>query len=285
MGASLEELTISMGSDKVPRSMHNYVSLLMQHQKRAVYPELIEKPSGTRVVVLSPHPDDDVISCGGTLRKHHLAGDHITSIYLTDGRKGDPDFRNEEELIHERQREAREAAAIIGINELVFLANRDLELRTTHHTVGDLRMLLEDVRPDLVYLPFFMDNHPDHWEANRLFLLAARSLSWRVVCWAYEGWTPLFPNRIVNITDQIECKIQAIACYRTQIKHIDYIRLAKGLNAYRTLTAPREWQYAEAYLAAEVREYLKLMTRTMGSFRCWDQMSSYVHFFTNVSRL
>ena len=41
-----------------------------------------------RVLVISPHPDDDVIGCGGTLRRHVLDGDEVRVIYLTSGERG-----------------------------------------------------------------------------------------------------------------------------------------------------------------------------------------------------
>lgn len=64
-----------------------------------------EKPVGPRVMVLSPHIDDDILGAGGTLYKHHLAGDKIVSVYLAS--------LNDKEI---RQKEGETASEIIGSN-------------------------------------------------------------------------------------------------------------------------------------------------------------------------
>ncbi|KPK66357.1 hypothetical protein AMJ71_02615 [candidate division TA06 bacterium SM1_40] len=248
----------SLAGRRLPKDVFRHVRALVKAGDEALYPRLIEKPEARRVIVLSPHPDDDVIACGGTLVKHHRAGDHITSFYLTDGRKGDPSWGDEEDLVRERKAEAERAARIIGIDELVFLGEPDLRLRVTAGLVQKLVGMLKDGRPDIVYLPFMLDYHPDHRAANALFVAACRDGADVPAILAYEAWTPLIPNRIVDITDEMAVKCEAIGEHRTQTKNIEYIRLVKGLNAYRTLHAPRECEYAEAFFAAPRERYLQL---------------------------
>ena len=236
----------------------SYLKILSILKKEtAIYPELIDKPQGSIVLVLSPHPDDDVVGCGGTLYKHHLAGDEITTVYLTDGCKGDPTFATEQGLVKERQEEARKAAKIIGIDHLVFLNNRDLELRKSKETTGEMIELLEKIKPDIVYLPFFLENHPDHFATNEIFVAACKNMECKFECYAYEIWTPLMPNRVVDISEHIQKKIDAIKQHKTQVKHIDYVEKIKGLNAYRSITVPKAG-YVEAFFSCKPQEYIKL---------------------------
>jgi putative membrane protein len=74
----------------------------------------------------------------------------------------------------ERQREALAAAAVLGIRQVDFLGARDQELRASAETVASLRNVLRRRVPDLVYVPFFLDNHVDHFETNRVFIHAVR---------------------------------------------------------------------------------------------------------------
>ena len=106
------------------------------------YPERVEAPPGSRIVVLAPHPDDDVLGCGGTLAKQVVTGASVSVVYLTDGRKGDPTFASEDDLVKERQREAVAAAAVLGIEDVAFLGARDQELRASAPIVSALRGIL-----------------------------------------------------------------------------------------------------------------------------------------------
>lgn len=217
---------------------------------------VIDKPKGSRVLVLSPHPDDDVIGCGGTLYKHRLAGNEVTVAYLTDGRKGSPAPTDEESLVAERRKEAEAAARVIGINNLVFLDNRDTRLKRSTETVRQMSKLLEETRPDVVYLPFFLDNHRDHVAANEIFVASCESGSYRLQCYAYEVWTPIVPNCFVDISDCIAQKLEAIRQHRTQA-NLDIVGKIGGLNAYRSMASP-DTKYAEAFYACAARDYVRL---------------------------
>src|SRR5262249_16698376 len=107
-------------------------------------PELLEKPAGTRVMVVAPHADDEPLGCGGPRFKHHLAGDRIAAVFMTDGSKGDAftDGIGGEALIELREREARAAASVLGIDECVFLRNPDAALQCSPRAVEQLRRLL-----------------------------------------------------------------------------------------------------------------------------------------------
>jgi len=220
------------------------------------YPAIVETPPGSRIAVLSPHPDDDVLGCGGVLAKHAKAGASITSICLTDGRKGDPTFSSEDELVTERQNEARAACDIIGIAHLEFLHAHDQVLRATTKLVKQLEQILAKCNPDLVYTPFFLDNHIDHFETNRIFVQAAKTLNPQTMIAMYETWTPLVsPNVLADITGMMSLKERAVLCHKTQTKLINFVTAFRGLNAYRAAFAHLEG-FAEAFMYTSLQEYL-----------------------------
>src|SRR5215203_5449897 len=72
------------------------------------------------VLVLAPHPDDEAIGCGGTLIRHAKQGDRVTAVFLTSGELGlkhlAPDL-----AWSIREREAQEAARVLGLADLRFL--------------------------------------------------------------------------------------------------------------------------------------------------------------------
>ncbi len=216
--------------------------------------ELQEK----RVLVLSPHPDDDIIGCGGTIYKYHLKGARITSVYMTDGRKGNPGY-NEEELVLIRREEAKRASTIIGIDNLIFLDNRDSELTANSKTIVELSQVIRDIQPDAIFLPFLLDNHPDHTATNSIFVQATKNYNGDVACYGYEVWTPLtVPNCIIDITEQIKIKRNALEQFQNQLAKFNFIEAIIGLSRYRGMVHMVSDKYAEVFLECSIKEYCRL---------------------------
>lgn len=223
--------------------------------------ELIEKPEGFRALVLSPHPDDDILGCGGTLFKHHIAGDTIISVYMTDGRTGGLDITSEEkeeELVQKRKEEARKAAEIIGMDKLIFLENRDGELSANRTTISQMIELLEDTNPDIVYLPSFFDHHPDHIATNDIFASALKTRKSDLACYGYEVWDPMVPNCVVDITKYAELKREALKQHETQTSRSNMVGAAFGLSKYRSVILLSKDNYVECFLRCSPQEYLRL---------------------------
>ncbi len=225
---------------------------LFRHLRKARIEGLDEK----RVLVLAPHPDDDIIGCGGALRLYHERGATITTVYMTDGRRGG-EAEAGEDLVSIRQSEAERAAAIIGIDDLVFLSNKDGELSTSRNAAVDLGAIIRDFVPEAVFLPFLLDDHPDHMATSRVFLSAIKSTP-EVLCYCYGVWTPLPAfNVVVDVTPYQELKERALREHRSQIRTADLLGAVSGLSRYYSaVTGGRG--YAEVFMACGSHEYRRL---------------------------
>jgi LmbE family N-acetylglucosaminyl deacetylase len=228
----------------------------------------VSEPGGGRVVVLAPHMDDETLGCGGTIARHVEAGAQVTVIFLTDGRYGGGSYagmaepernRKLEETISVRKREARCAAAILGVQSLMFLDAEDSRLSADRRVPKLLRDILDREQPHCVYLPYFLDQHRDHRAANGVLLAAVAGTRMEFECRGYEVWTPLFPNRVAKIDATVDLKKRALSCYRTQLTDTDYVHAAIGLNAHRSLSlGGGTAQFAEAFHALPLVDYLHL---------------------------
>jgi LmbE family N-acetylglucosaminyl deacetylase len=209
------------------------------------------QPSNERVVVLAPHMDDEVIGCGGTLARHVACGSDITVVFLTDGRRGG--------VATTRKQEAQRALAELGIHRIVFLDAEDGRLASTPGLAAVLRAALAEARPDIVYLPFFLEEHPDHRAASALLSEAVNATAFNFRCHGYEVWTPLFPNCFVRIDATIDAKRRALGAYQSQLAEADYLHTALGLNAYRSSALLDDTcRFAEAFCAVSLPQYLQL---------------------------
>ncbi len=223
---------------------------------------LVWEPGDERVVVLAPHMDDEVIGCGGTLARHVARGADVTVIFLTDGRMGGMASAEDQaqglSMSTIRKREAQQALAVLGIRKIEFLDAQDGHLGADPGTSARLRELLLRIRPQLVYLPFFLEQHPDHEAASPLLGAAVQGTNLEFRCMSYEVWTPLFPNCFVRIDATLDLKRRALEQYRSQLADADYLHTSLGLNAYRSNAfLDRSCRFAEAFCVHSLPQYLE----------------------------
>lgn len=234
---------------------------------------MVWQPGAEKILVLAPHMDDETIGCGGTLALHAQRGAQITVVFLTDGRNGSGDVnilygeereRKQRALVELRTTEARAALQRLGIDRMICLDAEDGALAKCEWAAEKLRDVLSNQRPEIVYLPFYLEEHPDHRAVSRILLDAVEGTSLQFQCMGYEVWTPLFPNCLVRIDSTIDIKKQALQEYRSQLEQCDYLHAGIGLNAHRSagLVNPPGFQggYAEAFHVTPLPEYREQFT-------------------------
>jgi LmbE family N-acetylglucosaminyl deacetylase len=186
------------------------------------------------ILVIAPHPDDEVIGCGGAIRLRVKRGDQVSAVFLTSGELGLKHLRREQAW-KIREAEAKRAAKILGLAKLYFLRQPDWLLRDhSRATATALKSLLGEKNPSVIYLPHPNDGHPDH-QATLPILKAAlkRCCGLRPELLAYEIWTPLAaPDLAVDISNVMSRKLRALRAHRSQLGEFDYLKAVTGLNQF-----------------------------------------------------
>ncbi len=219
----------------------------MENEKGLV-PYHTTDPTGKRTLVLAPHPDDETIGCGGTLVLHADAGDSVKVVFLTNGAKGDPSQKMEKDsYVRLRQEEARKACADLGVRDIVFWPFEDRSLAGARGALRRMMDLLENFRPELVYVPSPLEFHPDHRAAAHLFCDAVRGKKWDFEVAFYEVSQPISVNRLVDITPVMSRKMRALEAYQSQLEERHYEDVCTSLARFRTFTLPGEVIYAEGF--------------------------------------
>ncbi len=224
-------------------------------------PSLLNLDHVKKVLVLAPHPDDDVVGCGGTLLGLKERGYYGETIFLTSGKKSGTVESNE--ISSTRRNEALKGSEKLGIKKSHFLDYYDSQLKQDKKAVSFVLSRLNDIKPDMVFTPFFTDNHPDHRETARIFAAAATKYHHNFTCCCYELWSTLFPNYIVDISSVIEKKVDAIKSHQSQIAETNLVDLAKGLNRYRAIASGQPFQYAEAFYVVSKKNIKNFKTITI----------------------
>ena len=213
----------------------------------------------SNVLVLSPHPDDDIFGCGGALKLHANHGSSIKIVYLTDGAggAGKSSSQKQKKLALVREKEARKAAEIVGANDLIFWHYQDGKLSSNKTTQKLLSALISDFKPDIIYAPSFLDPHHDHLETCRILQAVLSETKYDGVIYSYEIWAPIYANRLICIDRTVDKKELAILAHESQAKQRSYFDAIMGLNKYRAGMYGLG-NYAEAFLACNKELYLKL---------------------------
>jgi LmbE family N-acetylglucosaminyl deacetylase len=199
-----------------------------------------------RTLVVAPHPDDEILGCGGTISRLTDAGAETFVAVVTEGKP--PAYPVE--FVTRVQQEARKAHALLGVKETFWLGMPAAALTETAHSAlnSALYEIVTRLRPKTLIIPFVGDIHVDHQLVFTSSLVAARPHheDYPELILAYEtlsetNWnapylTPAFtPNFFVEISDQLERKLDAMRCFDSQIRGAPHERSIETLRALATL--------------------------------------------------
>jgi N-acetylglucosamine malate deacetylase 1 len=231
-----------------------------------VQPIAIKAPFGRSLLVIAPHQDDEAIGCGGALALQVRSGNKAAVAILQDGGDDHESLGlTRPAMVELRNEESRRCAAVLGIEPPRFLGYARLA-ETIPQAASEVREILRQRAIDLVFVPFVLDRHPDHWAANLILAAALREIPWDVRVLGYEVWGLCIPNVAVIIDGVIEEKIQMISCFESANKAVDYVASTKGLNMYHSrMFGAGESRYVERFFELPRAEYIELVERIRAS--------------------
>jgi LmbE family N-acetylglucosaminyl deacetylase len=232
-------------------------------------PVAMAGPEVERVTVVAPHCDDEVIGPGGTLAGAIAAGTDIHVVYLTPD-DGTPDART-------LRAEAQASAEYLGYRTS-FLGFRPRAIPIDAAACDALAAALTATKPQALLIPFLLDDHDDHRRANHLLLeMARRHLREdSMLVWAYQVYTALPGNVVVDITSEVSRKAEAIRHYRSQMSKRDWVHYALGLNAMNVrFTSEPGARYYEAFFVVPLGDYLELCSQYFdrAPSKCYNEAS------------
>lgn len=179
------------------------------------------------VLAFAPHPDDAELLCGGTLAKLARAGRRTAIIDLTCGEMGTRGS------VETRAAEAAKAAEVLGLAARENLGLPDSHLENTPETRRKLIEVIRRLRPEVVIAPAPKGRHPDHRVTAQLVRDAWFLSGIRKMDPTHEPHRPrklvhaityredyVKPTFVVDISEDFETKLRAIACYSSQFDSV-----------------------------------------------------------------
>lgn len=198
-----------------------------------------------KILIIAPHPDDEVLGCGGTIKKYINRGEEVYLCIVT--KAYTPDWS--QEFIDNRKKEIACANKVLGIKKTFFLDLPTVKLDTVpQKKLNDLiSECIEKVRPEILYIPFGGDINKDHRLVFEALLVAARpkpkySVK-KILCYEVLSETEwgssqarkmkeiFIPNVYINIFDTLEDKLKAMSCYKSELKDYPHPRSLEVITA------------------------------------------------------
>jgi LmbE family N-acetylglucosaminyl deacetylase len=222
-----------------------------------------------KILVIAAHPDDEVLGCGATaarlVRERHevhfaILGEGITSRHA---QRSDADASQLASL----HKQARAAAAKLGVTNLILhkLPDNRLDAVPLLEVVKVVEELVDRIKPEVIYTHHPGDLNIDHGVIHRAVLTATRPVAGQSVReiyafevpssteWAFGSVQPPFRASVfVDVTETLEAKIAAMACYETESREFPHPRSPEALRA-----VAKRWGSVVGLPAAEAFELVR----------------------------
>ncbi|MFA6568256.1 MAG: PIG-L family deacetylase [Victivallales bacterium] len=224
---------------------------------------------GNRILVIASHPDDEVLGCGGTVRRLANEGHNVRIAILGEGITSRCTQREQADQAELRQLQLRSqnACKLLGAENISFHSLPDNRFDTVPllEVAKIIEGLIEDFHPSIVYTQHGGDLNIDHVITFRATLTAARPTencpvkelyAYEVASsseWSFSQFSPAFiPNFFVDINQTLDIKIKAMNIYEGEVRAFPHPRSAEALHA----TAQR-WGSVIGVKAAEAFQLVR----------------------------
>lgn len=213
-----------------------------------------------KILVIAPHPDDEILGVGGTMIKHIKKGDEVYVCIVT---RGYPPFFNEQRTEINRA-DARRCHSEIGVKQTVFLDFPAAALETANRFElnGKLLEVIKSIAPDEVYIPHIGDMQKDHKIVNEACMVALRPKYFpqvkKILCYETMSETDwdlpnvhnaFIPNVFVDISDTLEEKKKALSYFSLQVSEFPDARSEGAIDALGKYRGSlMHWRAAEAFM-------------------------------------
>ena len=194
-----------------------------------------------QILVIAPHPDDEVIGCGGTILKSLACGDQVFLCVVTTACPPEWD----EKTIKIKKKERVKASKLLGIKKPFFLDLPTTKLDTIPQNELNKKIsaCVNKVNPDIVFTSYWGDAHSDHQAVFNATVIATRPFDSpvkKVLCYEIPSTTDLTPDRkkifspnvFVDISKFLEKKLKIMKVYKTELRKYPHPRSIKALRMH-----------------------------------------------------
>ena len=192
------------------------------------------------VLVVAAHPDDEVLSCGGTIARHSDEGDDIFVCFMSNGVNSRTSHQEKER--QDRSNNADTASKILGIKKIYSFDFPDNKMDSIAllDIVQSLENVINEVKPSTIYTHHIGDLNIDHQITHKAVMTACRPqprfcvkeiYAFEVLSsteWQTPGLMPFIPNVFVDISEYIEIKREVLEIYSEEMREPPHSQIGRA---------------------------------------------------------
>jgi LmbE family N-acetylglucosaminyl deacetylase len=196
-----------------------------------------------KVLIMAPHPDDEVLGVGGTIARLADEGNDVTVVIVTKG--WEPLFSDSQ--VEQVRNEAKSANEILGVKSLKFMdiPVTQINQMPKHELNASFERLVAEENPTMVFLPFKSDLHEDHRQVFDACMVALRPAAQnrnlqRILCYetiSETHWSAAYmqshfePQLWIDISEYLPQKLKAMEAYQSQLQQIPNTRSLDAITS------------------------------------------------------
>ncbi|MBF0276051.1 MAG: glycosyltransferase, partial [Nitrospinae bacterium] len=192
-------------------------------------------------LIFAPHPDDEILGCGGIIAKMTKRGDNVSVVIVSDGCHG----LQGDKTVEIRKKESVKGLGILGVVKYLFWDFPDNKIPLSGEIIERCRRLVEELRPNQIFLPSSAEYHLDHRRVSRMVIQALEG-KWSGELYFYETLPNSFVNHIDDITDVFKEKREALKAHKSQLSQHNYLAQCESLAKLRGVAIGKK--YGEGYM-------------------------------------
>ena len=213
-----------------------------------------------KVVVISAHPDDEIIGCGGTLLKHKANGDELFWIIITNVFESEGFSKQRVESRHQEIEKVKTMVGFSNVHKLDY-PTMSLDSSSINKMIPQISDLFNEIKPEVIYVMNRSDAHSDHRVTFDAVVACTKSFRYPFIkrvlmyeCISETEFAPALPERVfqpnyfVDVTTHFNKKIEIMKVYESELGEHPFPRSIRNIEALATFRgASVGVEYAEAF--------------------------------------